>query len=231
MSNNQQARFFNKKQSQYPVTLITNPPYHNQQEIQQIVDWLQEKQIRSGVVDFGCGSGRVTIPLLKNKIKVLGIDLCPSSLENLEVLAKKLKLSCHLKTAQTLNESAVKAVVGADILHHLNQNRYLKLFYRSLRPKGVIAFSEPNYWNLSWHLYLRLFSKWEIEKGIKQCTYPKLIKALTKAGFQSIEIVGYGLFPLPLFNWSKTVYRLNIFLSQLPLLRFFSYRFLIFAQK
>lgn len=232
MSNKLQEHFFGKTVHQYPSKLILKPPYHTVLETTQIIAWLKHKITGRAVIDFGCGSGRLTIPLLQQNFRVTAIDISRNSLNRLRQTAEALGLARRLKTRRSLNNNQkAYAVVGADILHHINQEYYLKRLHRVLRPNGVVAFSEPNYWHVFWHVYLRFFSNWQVEAGIKQCTYFKLQQALQQAGFHKVKIVGYGLLPLPLFNWSEKLYQLNIKFSRMPILKYLSYRFFIFAQK
>lgn len=227
-----QSVFFNLKTSQYPLRSIINPPYHTFQEIKQILNFLRKSGIKGRIADFGSGTGRLSIPLLRNQFSVLAIDLSSKSLQQLIKTAKKLKLNRQLQTASRIEKSVkLEAIVGTDILHHLNIKHYFPEFYHRLKSEGVIAFSEPNYFNLSWHIYLRLFSNWSLESGIKQCTYQQLFSACRRAGFTEIKIIGYGLLPLPLLNWSKILSQINLYLGNLPFLKPIAYRYLIFAKK
>jgi len=230
MSTSSQARFFNIGKHQYPPELIEHPPFHVKAEVRRFLAVLKKNKVRGGLVDFGSGSGRLTIPLLRAGYPLLAVDLSQKSLTNLQNLAHKLNLK-NLKTTKRLPRTPVSAIVGTDILHHLNIQDNLPLFWRSLKKKGFIYFSEPNYLNLSWHIYLRLASSWKVEAGIKQCTYFKIRKYLEQSGFKNIQVQGFGIIPLPLLNWSSRLFNLNLYLSSLPLFKLFSYRFLIFAQK
>src|SRR5437867_1595238 len=88
-----QRKFFNFTNNQYDQSLILHPPLHTHLEIQSILKKLQPVRKNRLIVEFGSGSGRITIPLLQNSFSVLAIDVSDASLRNLKKLAKKLSLT------------------------------------------------------------------------------------------------------------------------------------------
>lgn len=231
MEKYKQSKFFDKRNNQYPLELILHPPLHTMIEINAIMERLAGLGGTDYVVDFGAGSGRITIPLLKNNFSVYAIDVSKKSLGNLEKTAKKLLLS-PLETSTSLPEKKMfKAIVGADILHHIEFNIFLPKIFSSLEKKGKVIFSEPCAYNLAWYIYLPFASSWKLEKGLLNCTYFNLKNKFEKYGFKNVTISGMGLFPRPFFNWSKRICRLNDWLGNLPVLKLFAYRYIIEAVK
>lgn len=225
-----QRIFFNNRKHQYKKERIFNPPPHTRLELDEILKRVHKKN-NSLVADFGAGSGRITIPLLQKGYTVWAIDISEESLKNLQSIVRTLKLS-SLFTANTFpSQVQFSSIVGADILHHINLDETLPLIYRSLLPGGNIVFSEPCAFNLAWYIYLPLSSEWSVEKGIVQCRYFNLMKKFKRAGFQTVSIHGFGILPTPLFNWSRYLCFLNNRLGDVPLLKFFAYRFIIEAIK
>lgn len=228
---NNQAVFFDLIENQYPINLISNPPLHTQLEVGIIVNKLQNINKNKPIVDFGAGSGRFTISLLNKGFSVYAVDISNKSLANLKKNSRKLDHSKLITSDSIALNLNFPAIIGADILHHIDLDRYLPIFYRSLKKGGKIIFSEPGAFNLSWYIYLPLASKWSIEKGVINCNYFNLKRMLKKYGYRNIKITGFGLLPRPFFNFSKRLCILNDFLGNFPILNLFAYRYIIEATK
>lgn len=193
----------------YPEEKILNPPSHAKDEINQILDSLAKDRNKK-IVDFGSGGGRLTIPLLKNGFEVTAIDLDEKSRKQLLKTAVKIgkNKKLHIKKVFPKNEK-YDYILGTDILHHVDMNKYLKLFNNHLKKGGKIIFSEPNSWNLSWWIFVFLFLDWKQEKGIVQTNYFNLIKQSKSANLKKINITGLFLFPPMLFNKINWLRRLT----------------------
>lgn len=227
----QQKQFFDVIKNQYAQDLITSPPYHTELEIHALLKDVKKLSKQEIIVDYGAGSGRITVPLLQNNQKVLAVDISDKSLEKIKAMTKKLGLK-GLQTSYVLpNKNTAAAIVGADILHHVDLDEELPKLYASLKKGGIISFSEPCAWNLSWHIYLRIASDWEVEKRMLYCSYFNLKNSFQRHGFRNVEIEGLGALPRPFFNWSKPLSRFNDALGNAPLLNLFSYRYIIRATK
>lgn len=229
-ANDQQRKYFDIEKHQYSQDLISKPPLHTQLETNQIICRLKGIDKNSFIIDFGSGTGRITIPLLKN-YSVLSVDISNESLTNLKKLAKNIPFR-RLRVSTTLpRANKFKAVVGADILHHVDLDYYLPIIHELLEEEGKVVFSEPGGLNPTWYIYLPLFHDWTVEKGVQNCTYHNLGKIFKKYRFRKIKISGLGFFPRPFFNWSRTLCNLNDSLGSLPILKFFAYRYIIEATK
>ncbi len=229
--NTQQQKFFNATDNQYAQTLILNPPYHTLLETNALLKQLTNINKKTMVIDFGAGSGRITIPLLQKGFSVMAVDISNNSLTKIKTLAKKLSLS-SLQTSNALpKKKKAHAIVGADILHHIDLDEQLPAMYDSLEKGGIAAFSEPCAWNPTWHVYLRIASDWEVEKRMIYCSYFNLKKTFTRHGFRNVKISGLGVLPRPFFNWSQRISRLHDTVGNMPLLNLFAYRYIISATK
>ena len=225
-----QKDFFDISDNQYSPDLILKPPFHTQLEIEVILNRLNGPSERL-IMDFGAGSGRVTVPLLQNGYSVFAVDVSKKSLLNLRNLARKFKYM-NLKTAKKIQDGIrLQTIVGADILHHINIDKYLPIFYKSLTKGGKIIFSEPGAFNLSWYIYLPIVSSWNLEKGMTSCTYFNLKSKLKKNGYQNIKITGLGIIPRPFLNFSKKLCQLNDSLGNFSVFKLFAYRYIIEASK
>lgn len=215
----------------YSEEKILNPPQHAKDETNLILS-LIEKAKKKKLVDFGCGGGRLTIPLMQDGYKVTAIDIDKKSREQLLKTAIKIRKNKNLQIGKVFPKSEkYDYILGTDILHHINMNRYFKTFNNHLKKGGQIIFSEPNILNIGWFLFISLFLDWRIEKGIVQINYFNLVKQLKIAGFKDIKIVGLFLFPPMFFNKITFLRKINLSLGNLPILKLFAFRYIISASK
>ena len=215
----------------YPEEKILNPPQHAKDEIDLILG-LIKKDKKNKMVDFGSGGGRLTVPLLQNGYVTQAIDIDKRSREQLLKTAIKIGKNKNFQIRKTFPENGkYNYILGTDTLHHIDISRYFKLFYNQLKKGGKIVFSEPNILNISWPIFISLFLDWKIEKGIAQINYFNLFDKLKKAGFKDIKIIGLFLFPPMLFNKVAFLRKINLFLSNLPILKLFAFRYIIVANK
>lgn len=229
-----QANYFNESSHQYKLSSIESPPAHTQFEQNELIRSMQlteNGQMR--ILDFGCGSGRITFALISKGHRVYAMDPSEESLRNLSKYAseKHIPSEMYVLTTTLEHQRPFNRIVGSDILHHVNIDEQLPILHNALEDNGTIAFSEPGAWNLAWYLFLLTNYSWDMEKGIIQMTIPRLTKALYNAGFHDISVEGLGLVPMPLLNLFPMLHHLNRLLSRLPILRYFSFRFLITANK
>lgn len=214
------------------MNLILHSPVHTQEEIKLILKKLEKYKIDKGsIVDFGSGAGRLCIPLLKNKYRVLAVDISKESLDNLSHRASALDLSNLTTTESIPKKRKFQVIVGTDILHHVDLDEYLPLFYDALEKGGRIIFSEPNALNLAWYIYLPIFQSWSVEKGVVYNSYFNLVTKLKKYGYKEITLTGLGLLPTPFFFFSRRLCQLNDRAGDIPILKFFAYRFIVEARK
>lgn len=102
------------------------------------------------VLDYGCGNGENTLPLVARGARVIGVDVS----EDLLRLAQR-RLALHGFADRPavflagsahdlpLPDASVDAVMGIAILHHLDLALAAREVYRVLKPGGVAVFQEP----------------------------------------------------------------------------------------
>lgn len=226
-----QEKHFDEDKHQYESGAIFDPPLHTQVEIALILNKIDQTKTPP-IADFGAGTGRISIPLLKKGFTVHAIDISSNSLKNLTQNSKRLHLEKRLHTMKSFPpRTKYQTIVGADILHHVPILEYLPILYDHLTDGGKIIFSETAGWNPFWAVYMRIANLWDVEKGILQCTIPYLNKALTKSGFKNINISGVGFFPRPFFSFSRRMTLIADAIRDAPIIRYFAYRYLIEAEK
>ncbi len=227
-----QREHFDTAEHQYAASRSTSTELHTHLELESLVEAIACVPRDKRIVDFGAGSGRCCLYLLRKGFRVEAVDLSEASLAALRLNAEHLGLP-QIQTRTTLpREPYADAIVGTDVLHHVHLDETLEHFSCALVGGGRLSFSEPGAGNLFWYLYLGLYRReWEVEKGIVQCSYRNLTRALRDAGFVNVRVRGFGILPNPLFNWNRALCRLNLWLGNAPLLRHFAYRYLITAEK
>lgn len=227
----EQKRHFDTAQNQYPQDSIMNPPLHTVLEQNQVIRRLEHVRKGEQILDFGAGTGRLSVALARAGYSVLSFDISTISLDHLRDVARDLGLSSIEMTHEYPNNRTFPAVVGADILHHVDLDEYLPKLYASLADGGRAVFSEPGGMNLVWYPYLSIFYDMRVEKRIVYSNLYTLPAKFKKYGFRDVQITGLGLLPRPVFNWSQTACLMNDASGNLPLVRWLAYRYIISARK
>ncbi len=230
----QQKHHFDQSDNQFDPDNILSPTLAQKLENQHVQKYILKLNPKK-ILDYGCGTGRMTMPILEKGIDVYAVDVSPPSLKILKRIYDKQKNKNWGKlyiSTQIPHDLKVDAVIGSDILHHVNIRKTLPLLYRLLNKSGVAVFSEPNSFHLPWYVFIAMNRSWDIENGILQCSYPQFKNQFLGAGFREVNLKGHGLLPTRIFNQSPELCKLNAFvLSDLPIIKFFSFRFIIVAQK
>jgi 2-polyprenyl-3-methyl-5-hydroxy-6-metoxy-1,4-benzoquinol methylase len=225
-----QRRYFELAEHQYRRSSLLDPPVHTAVEVKRVLDRLHAARVETPVVDFGAGTGRLALPLAAAGYSVLAVDISESSLEVLRTAAQELALS-PIRTETSLPENErFAAIVGADILHHIDLEELLPKLHAALRDGGKAIFSEPGGLNPSWYVYLALTHELRVEKRLVTCNLRTLRFAFEQSGFRDVQITGVGLLPRPLFRSTRACRRSDA-TGNLPVLRWFAYRYLIEATK
>lgn len=225
-----QTEHFKMSEHRYDEQLLMHPPVHVADETERIISLLKKNNVKS-VVDFGCGNGRLSIPLLQAGFHVAAVDISEESLGRLVSVAKKLHCDSHLTVGEGVPGGQFDAVVGSDILHHVSIGEEMKKMRGALREGGIIVFSEPNFFNISWILFITLFLDWRVEKGIVYCNHFSLRSILKGLAFEKIRFDGFAFIPPPFLNGLSLLRKLNYYVGSLPLLRIFAYRIILSAVK
>jgi 2-polyprenyl-3-methyl-5-hydroxy-6-metoxy-1,4-benzoquinol methylase len=229
-----QSNYFDLDSHQFSISNIQQPLLSQLLEMQQLKSSLA-LPAGSKIIDFGCGSGRLSIFFLSHGYHVTAIDISPKSLANLRNTYKHLyrpgwgKLTLSQKLPQTLFDG----IVGSDILHHVQITQILPKLFLLLKPTGKAVFSEPNALNIFWYIYYFTYHiPWNIESGILQNNFFNLSSLFKSSNFSQIHLQGHGLLPSRILNFSPKLCKFNcFFLGNIFFLRPFAYRFIISAKK
>ncbi len=226
-----QRRYFERTEHQYPRGRVLLPPLHSAQELAGVLAALAGVPRDRPVIDFGAGTGRLTIALARAGYRVLAVDTNERSLAVLADIASALGLNGVQVATELPTGRAYCAVVGADVLHHVDLDEVLPRFHALLEDGGRIVFTEPGGLNPAWYAWFALLRDLGPERGISCCNIRTLSRTLRRHGFRNTRISGVGLLPRPLFGWSVTACRVHDRCGSLPVLRWVAYRYRIEATK
>jgi ubiquinone/menaquinone biosynthesis C-methylase UbiE len=104
----------------------------------------------SKALDFGCGVGRLTLPMSDYFVEVVGVDIAPSMIR----LAEKYKTKENCKfilndkpDLRIFNDESFDFIVSFITLQHMAprySKKYIKEFARILKPGGMMVFNLPS---------------------------------------------------------------------------------------
>ena len=104
-------------------------------------------------IDFGCGVGRIVVPLAKRCKKVIGVDVSPSMIEE----AKRNCASYNINNVDFVSdlstiEQEADFINTTLALQHIETKRGMKIIedlIRKLRPSGIFVFQVPYAFRMS----------------------------------------------------------------------------------
>jgi malonyl-CoA O-methyltransferase len=110
------------------------------------------------ILDVGCGTGRITVRLLRRGAIVCGIDITKAMLEKAKKKVLKFKNRCELKLGSAYQipypDAEFDVVVCSLVISHLkNLDKVVGEMARVLKPNGEIVISDM-------HPYGILFLRW-----------------------------------------------------------------------
>jgi 2-polyprenyl-3-methyl-5-hydroxy-6-metoxy-1,4-benzoquinol methylase len=229
-----QSGYFDKSQHRYPLEYLIAPPLAQELELENLSSFLSSpiKQL----ADFGSGNGRTSLFFLSRGVDVFAVDISVKSLSQLKAVYTQKHCSSwgRLTISSVLpSHPQFNAVVGTDILHHVDIPSQLGRIFTSLKSGGQVVFSEPNPLHPLWYLYYFIHHvPWKLESGILQATSRSLRYSFARAGFDHILISGHGLLPTGIFNFWPRLCRFNaLVLGNTLVTRPLAFRYIISARK
>ena len=130
------------------------PAYNNRPDVELYCEFAKNAQGR--VLELGCGSGRILIPIARASVEITGVDLsehmlkrCRLKLESETVEVQKIvSLTQSSMTAFELNEQFALVTIPFRAFQHMvtvdEQITCLKSVYRHLQPGGKLLFDVVN---------------------------------------------------------------------------------------
>ena len=149
------------------------------------------------LLDFGCGRGESSLIFSKIGYEVFGFDLSPNNIAIAKRLACKYELTERKHFSVSVAEKLAypsdyfDAIVGTDILHHVEINQALSECSRVLKKGGVAIFHEPVRVPVFDALRETRFGKWLVPKEVsfeRHCTADE--RKLTVDDLKTIRRLG-----------------------------------------
>jgi 2-polyprenyl-3-methyl-5-hydroxy-6-metoxy-1,4-benzoquinol methylase len=189
------------------------------------------------VLEIGCGTGTFTALLARAGLHILAIDLSPDLL----ALAHQRGLPADQVTwAERRFEDGhfdhpFDAIFGSSVLHHLDIEASLPRLFALLKPKGWLAFAEPNLLNPQVWMERNIPAvrrRLGVSPDETAIVRWRLARQLKEAGFQAVSIRNVDwLHPATPPALIPAVSNLGLVLEKLPLIREFTGSVIIRAQR
>jgi 2-polyprenyl-3-methyl-5-hydroxy-6-metoxy-1,4-benzoquinol methylase len=149
-----QREHFDTLRNQYAADRLSSTELHTELELESLATAIASGPRDKRIVDFGAGTGRCCLYLVRKGYSVEAVDLSKVSLAALKRNAERLGLPQIQTRAELPREPYADAIVGTDVLHHVQLDDTLNHFCTALVEGGRISFSEPGAGNVFWYLYL-----------------------------------------------------------------------------
>lgn len=235
-----QAEHYDKVAEQRLVAdLEKQATYAAARELKRFLNFLALKK-KSSILEIGCGTGGMTIPLLRQGHKVVGTEVSGKSLKALWEFAKKERVDKNLLTLKTdfVNEKTAQkyknkfdTALFVGVIHHLDPENLKKIFTNvvgAVKKGGLVVAFEPNPLNpfyYPWYLWREIkntpnVSRWQTEKGMLTTTNIWSLKGLfKKTGLKEIQVQRDAFLPNRFGNKFPLIFSLNDFLIKIPIIK------------
>lgn len=204
----EQARFFNESVDAYQTMI--DSPFWRAVDKTVLGCWRHELQPRSIILDIGCGDGRGSLPMAREDITVIGVDISKGMVRKAIDCAEKEgrgnPLFYFVADAENLpfRNDAFDVCIGYGMLHHLPQpGNALREISRVLKPSGRFYGLENNR-SIFRNVFDRLMKMkklWEEEAGEHFIMSSTEIRAWCDRASMSIETQTIVYLPPHVFNF------------------------------
>jgi SAM-dependent methyltransferase len=175
----------------YDFSLVESPPGRVMREIDAALEFWRLPPPPGPILELGCGTGRLTKPLLQRGYVVNAVE--PDSRTSIALTALQRSFPGQLRYAPDLGALASAgdhaAVVGVDVLHHTRPLELLALARPCVRGAGVFAFDEPDGAHPGWWVFVTLTGRLPNELGLAHTTRRRLERSFQEAGLSSLRMM------------------------------------------
>jgi len=133
----------------YYTNLLSVENIYNKNKLITIQECLKLLPSRGRVLDIGCFNGYFLDILKEKGYETYGID---ASTEAIKICNSKghKTIEANLEENFPFEDNFFDAITGLEIIEHLaDTDNLLKEIKRTLKPKGILIFSTPNFFSLS----------------------------------------------------------------------------------
>ena len=171
------------------------------------------------LVDLGCGSGRLTMPLRGAGYRVVGLDLSSVALAAFRRRSRTAPLVRGDSARLPLRDAAVDGVLAIQSLDYVEHRAFIRECSRVLRPGGLLIFDALNRHSYKWHLKNRVGRHLGLPSA--DLDYRDVLRTAVHHGFEILAISGYNWVPFTRHSDSGLVRAAAFVESALRLDRFY----------
>ncbi|MDR2918563.1 MAG: class I SAM-dependent methyltransferase [Tannerella sp.] len=155
------------------------------------------------VLDFGCGTGTITLRIAQNAKKVYGVDVSGGMLERAQQNLKNQNIDntvfIKITTLEEMfHDNFFQVITIFNVLQYIeNRKELFKQFYKLLRPQGVLIVAVPCFggMNTSSALVVKFLRLVRIMPETYFFNVDKIEKEITDTGFSIIESINLSNLP------------------------------------
>lgn len=167
--------------------------YHFQHEYAFISDFLATPTSPRRILDVGCGSGRMTLPLSRLGFRMMGLDIEPVAVTAFQQQLPGTPLVRGDVADLPFAADSFDCVVALQAAEYVDHKRLLTECYRVLRPGGAVIFDAQNLHSYKWGLKRVWDPNSSLVSTIVSCR--KLLQSLPEHRFTIHAIRGYNWIP------------------------------------
>ncbi len=166
---------------------------------------------RSKLIDVGCGSGSVTLPLNDMGFQVFGLDLNRLALAVFRQAALDVPLVQGDALRLPISSGSAGSVVAAHCFDHLDRAQFLRESHRVLCNDGLLIFDALNRHSYKLalkrlgRLFFPRFTGRPSDKWIDVFSCREVVQLLASTGFELLAASGYGWIPFAVNSDSRLV--------------------------
>jgi 2-polyprenyl-3-methyl-5-hydroxy-6-metoxy-1,4-benzoquinol methylase len=185
------AIFWDKRARRYDDAIKEHDP----QYVKTMEETMALLAKSDSVLDFGCGSGEISIGLASRVERILGIDTSGKMIE----LADEKACEQEIKNAvfremdvfdSSLNNKSFSAIVAFNVFHLVDDaGKVLKRLHQLLTDKGLLISQTPCLGEKGWlfRTAVILAQKIGVAPYISNLTFPKLEQLVSGTDFEILE--------------------------------------------
>ena len=185
--------------------------YLLQRELKFIQEFVDGNAATSKILEIGCGSGRITLPLSRHGLNIIAMDLNAAPLASFQSKSKAVSLVRGNAVHLPFVDGSLDYVLAIQTLLNFNHESFLIECKRVLKGGGLLLCQFLNCQSYKWILK-KLFKNQRALDGYSCSGYGQFLRAADKYGFEVQALHGYNWLPFDRHsnsNWVNTASRLE----------------------
>jgi ubiquinone/menaquinone biosynthesis C-methylase UbiE len=155
------------------------------------------------ILDVGCGSGRMTLPLHSRGFRVTGIDMNSVALNTLRQISDDIPIVMGDALRLPYADGSFELAVATQFIDYVPYRPALHEFWRVLSPGGLLVFDALNRDSYRW--FVKIVSRRRLALPSANLSYREILGGLMNTGFSIESIRGYNWVPFPRTSNSRLV--------------------------